>query len=78
MILLKIFSGPFAVIFLYSSILTITSFGIFILFQTSWMFYVRSCLDLMFPLTNKSISSVPEMLFQLLYSVGEACACSSS
>ena len=76
-ILLKIFTGPLSWESLLSSIPIILRFGLLIVSWISWMFWVRSFLHFAFSLTVVSMfsmgSSIPEILFYLLYSVGDAC-----
>ena len=74
-IFLKLFSGHFSYEFFPSTILIILSLGLFKLLQNSWMFCVMNFINLTFSLTDKFFSilfSTPEILFYLLYSVGDS------
>jgi uncharacterized membrane protein len=54
MILLKIFSGPLS----WESSSNTLKFDLFIVYQVFWISYVRSILDLIFSLTDVSVSSI--------------------
>jgi hypothetical protein len=82
-IVLKMFSGPSNCESSPPSMPVILKFGLFIVFQISWMFWVRNLLYLAFSLTNVMANIflgilMPEIfLFHLFYSVGNAYFCSS-
>ena len=69
MILLNIFSVPLSCISSPSSIPIILKFVLFIVSQISWMFCVKNLLDLMFSLTNESISSIVSSAPEILSSI---------
>jgi hypothetical protein len=73
------FTGPLSWESSLSSIPVILRFGLLIVSCISWMFWATSFLHFVFSLTvlpmSPMVSSMPEILFYLLYSVGDAYIC---
>ena len=75
LILLRIFSGSW---FWDSSLLLFLSFLGYVFYMVShifWMFCERNALDFTDVSMFSIVSSMPEILFHLVYSVGDACLC---
>ena len=73
MILLNIFSVLLSWTSSLSSTLIILRFGLFTGFHISWIFCAKLYLDLMFSLTNESISSAVSSALEILPSLVFCC-----